>query len=151
MKTHISLNVSNVENSIEFYSKMLGVNPFKIRDGYVKFDVANPPLNLTMNQVNFERGGSLSHLGLQVESSEEVLEMGKRWTETGLITLDEMQTDCCYSLQDKTWVSDPDGNRWEVFTVLENTEGKENMTSTCCSPTAEMVSISRSTNDVCAK
>ena len=151
MKTHISLNVSNVENSIGFYSKMLGVEPFKVREGYAKFDVANPPLNLTMNQGNFERGGSLSHLGLQVETSGEVLEMGKRWTENGLITLDEMQTDCCYALQDKTWVSDPDGNRWEVFTVLENTEGKENAASSCCSPTAEMVSISRSTNNVCAK
>jgi catechol-2,3-dioxygenase len=77
MKTHISLNVSNVENSIEFYSKMLGIAPFKVRKDYAKFDVANPPLNLTMNQINFERGGSLSHLGLQVESSEEAL-AGKR-------------------------------------------------------------------------
>jgi predicted lactoylglutathione lyase len=150
MKTHISLNVSNVENSIEFYSKMLGVVPFKVRNDYAKFDVANPPLNLTMNQVNFERGGSLSHLGLQVETSEEVLEMGKRWQEAGLITLDEMKTDCCYALQDKTWVQDPDGNRWEVFVVLENTEGKENAASTCCSPASETVNISRSTN-VCAR
>lgn len=150
MKTHISLNVSNVENSIEFYSKMLGVAPFKVRNDYAKFDVANPPLNLTMNQVNFERGGSLSHLGLQVESSAEVLEMGKRWAENGLITLEEMKTDCCYALQDKTWVQDPDGNRWEVFTVLENTEGKENAASSCCSPTSETVNISRSTN-ICAK
>jgi predicted lactoylglutathione lyase len=150
MKTHISLNVSNVENSIEFYSKMLGVVPFKVRNDYAKFDVANPPLNLTMNQVNFERGGSLSHLGLQVETSEEVLEMGKRWQENGLITLDEMKTDCCYALQDKTWVQDPDGNRWEVFVVLENTEGKENAASTCCSPASETVNISRSTN-VCAR
>lgn len=151
MKTHISLNVSNVENSIEFYRKMLGVAPFKVKPNYAKFDVANPPLNLTMNQVNFERGGSLSHLGLQVESSAEVLEMGKRWQENGLITLEEMQTDCCYALQDKTWVQDPDGNRWEVFTVLENTEGKENAASACCSPTAETVSISRSTKNICAK
>ena len=143
MKTHISLNVSNVENSIEFYSKMFGVNPFKIRTDYAKFDVANPPLNLTMNQVNFERGGSLSHLGLQVESSEEVLEMGKRWQENGLITLEEMQTDCCYALQDKTWVQDPDGNRWEVFTVLENIEDKDIAASACCTPTAKPISISR--------
>ena len=143
MKTHISLNVSYVENSIEFYSKMLGVEPFKVRADYAKFDVANPPLNLTMNQVGFERGGSLSHLGLQVESSAEVLEMGKRWTENGLITLDEMQTDCCYALQDKTWVQDPDGNRWEVFTVVENTEGKEIAASVCCTPAAKPVSISR--------
>jgi catechol-2,3-dioxygenase len=149
MKTHISLNVSNVKNSIEFYSKMLGIEPMKVRDDYAKFDSANPPLNLTMNQVNFERGGSLSHLGLQVESSSEVLEMGKRWTKNGLITLDEMQTDCCYALQDKTWVSDPDGNRWEVFVVLGNTEDKDIAASACCAPQANPVSISRSVQKSC--
>jgi predicted lactoylglutathione lyase len=143
MKTHISLNVSNVKNSVEFYTKMLGIEPLKVRNDYAKFDSANPPLNLTMNQVNFERGGSLSHLGLQVESSVEVLEMGKRWTENGLITLDEMQTDCCYALQDKTWVSDPDGNRWEVFVVLENSEDKDIAASACCAPQANPISISR--------
>jgi predicted lactoylglutathione lyase len=146
MKTHISLNVSDIAKSIEFYSKMFGVAPFKVRNDYAKFDIANPPLNLTMNQVSFERGGSLSHLGLQVESTEEVLEMGRRWQENSLITLDEMKTDCCYALQDKTWVQDPDGNRWEVFVVLENTEGKENAASTCCAPMSEKVNISRSTN-----
>jgi predicted lactoylglutathione lyase len=143
MKTHISLNVSNVKNSIEFYSKMLCIEPMKVRDDYAKFDAVNPPLNLTMNQVNFERGGSLSHLGLQVESSSEVLEIGKRWAENGLITLDEMKTDCCYALQDKTWVSDPDGNRWEVFVVLENTQDKDIAASACCTPPANPISISR--------
>jgi catechol-2,3-dioxygenase len=143
MKTHISLNVSNVKNSIGFYTKMFGIEPLKVRDDYAKFDSVNPPLNLTMNQVNFERGGSLSHLGLQVESSVEVLEMGKRWTENGLITLDEMKTDCCYALQDKTWVSDPDGNRWEVFVVLENTQDKDIAASACCTPPANPISISR--------
>jgi catechol 2,3-dioxygenase-like lactoylglutathione lyase family enzyme len=143
MKTHISLNVSNVKNSIGFYTKMFGIEPIKVRDDYAKFDSVNPPLNLTMNQVNFERGGSLSHLGLQVESSVEVLEMGKRWTENGLITLDEMKTDCCYALQDKTWVSDPDGNRWEVFVVLENTQDKDIAASACCTPPANPISISR--------
>lgn len=115
MKTHISINVSNVKESIQFYTKMFGVEPFKVKEDYAKFDVANPPLNFTMNQRPFENGGSLSHLGLQVESTGEVLEMGKRWQESGLITLDEMKTDCCYALQDKTWVQDPDGNRWEVL------------------------------------
>ena len=143
MKTHISLNVSNVGESVEFYKKMLGVEPFKLKADYAKFDVANPPLNLTMNQINFEKGGSLSHLGLQVESTEEVMEMGKRWQENGLITLDEMKTDCCYALQDKTWVQDPDGNRWEVFVVLANNENKDIAASACCVPTQKPVSISR--------
>lgn len=145
MKTHVSLNVSNIQESVAFYTKMLGVEPLKVKSDYAKFDVANPPLNLSMVQIPFERGGSLSHLGLQVESTDEVLEIGKRWVESGLKTLDEMKTDCCYALQDKTWVQDPDGNRWEAFVVLENTEPKENAASSCCSPAAGAVSISRST------
>lgn len=143
MKTHISLNVADIEKSAEFYRKMFGVEPVKRKADYAKFDVANPPLNLTMNQTLVEKGGSLSHLGLQVETTEEVLEMTKRWNESGLRTLEEMQTDCCYALQDKTWVNDPDGNAWEVFVVLENTEGKDISASACCAPTAKMVSISR--------
>jgi catechol 2,3-dioxygenase-like lactoylglutathione lyase family enzyme len=151
MKTHLSINVSNVANSIGFYKKMFGVEPVKVRADYAKFDIANPPLNFTMNERAFDQGGSLSHLGLQVESTEEVLAMGRRWQESGLITLDEMKTDCCYALQDKTWVQDPDGNRWEVFVVLENTQPKENGASSCCSPRAETVSISRSTNNACSR
>ncbi len=141
MKTHISLNVSNVEKSIEFYTKMLGIDPVKIKPDYAKFDVANPPLNLTMNQTEFEKGGSLSHLGVQVRSTKDVETISKRWEETGLLTLPEMGTDCCYALQDKVWVSDPDGNSWEVFTVLEDTEGEINEASSCCTPMPEKVSI----------
>lgn len=132
MKTHISLNVTNVEKSVEFYKKMFNLNPFKIKTDYAKFDVVNPPLNLTLNQINFEKGGSLSHLGLQVESTAEVLEMTARWNETGLRTLEEMQTDCCYAMQDKTWVTDPDGNRWEVFAVFGDTEGEDTAATLCC-------------------
>lgn len=143
MKTHLSINVSNVEKSIDFYTKMFGVAPVKVRSDYAKFDIANPPLNFTMNQRDFAEGGSLSHLGLQVETTEEVLEMGKRWKESGLITLDEMKTDCCYALQDKTWVQDPDGNRWEVFVVLGDTAGKDIAGSACCLPMTKPVGISR--------
>jgi catechol 2,3-dioxygenase-like lactoylglutathione lyase family enzyme len=143
MKTHISLNVGNVTESVEFYKKMFGIEPLKLKPDYAKFDVANPPLNLTMNQISVTQGGSLSHLGLQVETTEEVIEMTKRWNENGLRTLEEMQTDCCYAMQDKTWVSDPDGNKWEVFVVLENTEDKDITASACCIPTAKPVSISR--------
>lgn len=149
MKTHISLNVSNVSESVEFYKKMLGVEPFKLKADYAKFDVANPPLNLTMNQINFEKGGSLSHLGLQVESTEEVMEMGKRWQENGLITLEEMKTDCCYALQDKTWVEDPDGNKWEVFVVLGDTTEKDIAESACCAPMAAPIGIQRTAKSCC--
>ena len=149
MKTHVSLNVSNVEESVKFYSKMFGIKPFKLKADYAKFDVVNPPLNLTMNQIRYAKGGSLSHLGLQVESTEEVVEMTKRWNESGLRTLEEMQTDCCYAMQDKTWVADPDGNRWEVFVVLGDTSDKDIAASVCCAPQSEVIGISRSIEQKC--
>src|SRR6185369_11060673 len=83
-------------------------------------DVQNPPLNLTLSQHVFNERGALSHLGIQVASTDDVLAIRERWTEQGLLTRDEMQTNCCYALQDKTWVRDPDGNEWEVFVVLED-------------------------------
>ena len=147
MKTHLSINVSNIRDSIDFYTKMFDAAPVKVKPDYAKFDIANPPLNFSMTQKSFAEGGSLSHLGLQVESTEEVLEITRRWAESGLVTLAEMKTDCCYALQDKTWVQDPDGNRWEVFTVLENTEGTQAATA-CCGPRAEAVSIDRSETTV---
>ncbi len=129
LKAHLALNVKNVEQSLEFYRKMLGIEPSKVRKGYAKFDVQNPPLNLTLNQVPFGERGALSHLGIQVASTDDVLATRERWAEAGLVTRDEMQTNCCYALQDKTWVHDPDGNEWEVFVVLE-----DNLTQTaaCC-------------------
>lgn len=120
LKAHLALNVRNVERSIEFYRKMLGIGPSKVRTGYAKFDVQNPPLNLTLNQHQFGERGALSHLGLQVSSTEDVLAVRERWADAGLVTRDEMQTSCCYAVQDKTWVRDPDGNEWEVFVVLED-------------------------------
>jgi len=129
LKAHLALNVKNVERSTEFYKKMLGLEPSKVRAGYAKFDVENPPLNLTLNQVAFGERGALSHLGVQVASTEDVLAMREKWADAGLVTRDEMQTNCCYALQDKTWVHDPDGNEWEVFVVLEDNL-KE--TAACC-------------------
>jgi catechol 2,3-dioxygenase-like lactoylglutathione lyase family enzyme len=120
LKAHLALNVRNVSNSIDFYQKMLGIEPAKVRRGYAKFDVQNPPLNLTLNENPFNERGALSHLGIQVSSTGDVLSMRQRWQALGLITRDEMQTDCCYATQDKAWVKDPDGNEWEVFVVLKD-------------------------------
>ncbi len=83
---------------------MLGIEPSKVRTGYAKFDVQNPPLNLTLNQNAFNERGALSHLGIQVGSTDDVLAMRQKWADAGLITRDEMQTNCCYATQDKTWV-----------------------------------------------
>jgi catechol 2,3-dioxygenase-like lactoylglutathione lyase family enzyme len=120
LKAHLALNVKNVEISTEFYKKMLGIEPSKVRTGYAKFNVENPPLNLTLNEVPFGERGALSHLGIQVASTNDVLALREKWAEAGLVTRDEMQTNCCYALQDKTWVHDPDGNEWEAFVVLED-------------------------------
>lgn len=120
LKAHLALNVHNVARSIEFYRQMLGIEPSKVRTGYAKFDVQNPPLNLTLNEVAFAGKGALSHLGIQVASTDDVLAVRQRWADSGLVTSDEMQTNCCYATQDKTWVRDPDGNEWEVFVVLKD-------------------------------
>ena len=137
LKAHLAINVRNVDSSIDFYTKMLGIEPSKVRTGYAKFDVQNPPLNLTLNQVAFTDSGALSHMGIQVASTEDVLAQREIWAERGLITRDEMQTDCCYATQDKTWVNDPDGNEWEVFVVLKDNlpEGTVHIDSTCCAVT----------------
>jgi len=120
LKAHLALNVHNVERSIDFYKKLFGIEPSKVRTGYAKFDVHNPPLNLTLNEHSFSERGALSHLGIQVSSTNDVLAIREKWIDAGSITRDEMQTSCCYALQDKAWVKDPDGNEWEVFVVLED-------------------------------
>ena len=143
MKTHISLNVSDIERSVEFYRKMFGVEPFKHKIDYAKFDIADPPLNLTMNRAPFERGGSLSHLGLQVDATDAVLAMREKWLANGLATIDEMETDCCYALQNKIWTIDPDGNSWEVFVVLADAPERVASGSECCVAAPNLVSIKR--------
>ena len=133
LKPHISINVRNVERSIDFYRRMLGIEPSKIRAGYAKFDVQNPPLNLALNEVpTLTDSGALSHLGLQVASTDDVLATRLRWKAAGLITRDEMDTNCCYAKQDKTWVHDPDGNEWEVFVVLQDNLPESAATSAAC-------------------
>jgi catechol 2,3-dioxygenase-like lactoylglutathione lyase family enzyme len=121
LKAHIGINVRNVETSIAFYRSMLGIEPSKVRTGYAKFDVQNPPLNLTLNEVpSLSGAGALSHLGIQLATTEDVAAYRERWGNAGLVTRDEMETDCCYARQNKTWVTDPDGNEWEAFVVLED-------------------------------
>lgn len=141
LKAHVSINVRNVGQSVEFYQKMLGVAPSKVRAGYAKFDVQNPPLNLALNEAPGGGRGALSHLGIQVASTEDVLAVRGRWAEAGLVTRDEMRVNCCYAVQDKTWVADPDGNEWEVFVVLEDNLPDTGENQACCG-TAPPVTIS---------
>ena len=134
LKAHVSVNVRNVERSIDFYRKMFGIEPSRVRTGYAKFDVQNPPINFALNEVpNLSGAGALSHLGLQVSSTDDVLAIRRRWAEAGLVTRDEMKTDCCYATQDKTWVHDPDGNEWEAFVVLKDNLPEAAGAAACCS------------------
>ena len=134
LKAHIAIRVKDVAASTKFYRQLFGIEPCKVRTGYAKFDVANPPLNFTLNEAaNFERG-ALSHLGIQVESTADVLATRQLWHERGLFTRDEMKTDCCYALQDKTWVRDPDGNEWEVFVILEDNLPEKPVAEACHTP-----------------
>ena len=134
LKPHISINVHNVLESVAFYQKMLGIEPSKVRTGYAKFDVHNPPLNLALNEVPFTERGALSHLGIQVASTDDVLAVKLRWNNEGLIPREEVKTNCCYAIQDKAWVSDPDGNEWEVFVVLEDNLPETAESVSCCTP-----------------
>lgn len=121
-RVHVAINVSNIERSLPFYQVLFGQEPTKVRPGYVKFEVAEPPLNFTLNEnSDLQKGitGSLSHFGIQVKSTEAVLAAKARFVESGLATFDEENVTCCYAVQDKVWVTDPDGNRWEVFVVLD--------------------------------
>jgi len=145
-KAHIALHVRDLNRSVDFYRKLFDAEPVKLRRDYAKFDLADPALNFTLNELpaqgspanSLSEPRSLSHLGIQVASTEEVLAMRERWGRAGLGTRDEMKTECCYAVQDKTWARDPDGNEWEVFVVLEDhlpEKPSEAAASACCTPT----------------
>jgi catechol 2,3-dioxygenase-like lactoylglutathione lyase family enzyme len=141
-KAHIALRVKDLARSLAFYRKLFAAEPVKLRRAYAKFDLAEPPLNFALNEspaAESEASASriLSHLGIQVSSTEEVLALRERWRKAGLDTRDEMHAECCYAVQDKTWARDPDGNEWEVFVVLEDhLPERAAESSACCPPAA---------------
>ena len=137
LKAHLAINVASVAASIEFYGKLFGISPAKVRAGYAKFDVQQPPLNFTLNERAGVQAGAISHLGIQVASTGDVLALRERWQEAGLIPRDEMGTSCCYAVQDKAWVTDPDGNEWEVFVVLEDNLPESAASAGACCTTNE--------------
>ena len=120
-RVQLALNVTNLDAAIEFYSKLFATEPAKLRPGYANFAVENPPLKLILFQGD-GAGGTINHLGVEVESTEQVNEATVRLTGQGLDTLTEDEVACCYALQDKVWVTDPDGAKWEVYTVLDHVE-----------------------------
>ncbi|WP_278312394.1 ArsI/CadI family heavy metal resistance metalloenzyme [Lolliginicoccus levis] len=120
-RIQLALNVDRLDEAIAFYSKLFGVSPAKVKEGYANFAVVDPPLKLVLIE-NPGQGGSLNHLGVEVESSEEVRNEIARLTEEELFTQEEIGTTCCFATQDKVWVSGPDGEPWEVYTVLADSE-----------------------------
>ncbi|WP_441288866.1 ArsI/CadI family heavy metal resistance metalloenzyme [Sorangium sp. KYC3313] len=116
LKPHVSLNISDIDASVAFYEKAFGVRAAKRRPGYAKFDLASPALNLTMQEAP-RTGVNASHFGIQVASTDDVLEAKRAFEAAELKTFTEENTACCYAVQDKVWIEDPDGNSWEVFVV----------------------------------
>ena len=130
---HVSLDVPDLDHAVAFYRELLGIDPAKTKPGYAKFEVVDPPVALALQQAG---GSSLSHLGIRVGSTAEVESASARLEQSGLATFDERDTTCCYARQDKVWVSDPAGNRWEVYTVLEDVDGDATDSSVCCADSA---------------
>jgi catechol 2,3-dioxygenase-like lactoylglutathione lyase family enzyme len=134
LKPHVSLNVTNVDASVAFYEKVFEVQATKRRPGYAKFDLDAPSLNLSMT-VAPRSGVNASHFGIQVATTEDVALATERFKCQGLRTLSEENTACCYAVQDKVWVEDPDGNVWEVFVVKGDSPNMRADQSMCCAPT----------------
>ncbi len=135
MKVHVALNTPRFDESVRFYRTFLGLEPVKLKPGYAKFDVIEPGLNLTLNaSKGIDSAGALNHLGIQVQSTDAVKAAAERLKAEGLATFEEENTDCCYALQDKVWVTDPNGYRWEVF-VVKVGDTAASPTDACCAST----------------
>ncbi len=120
-RAQLALNVDDLSEAVAFYSKLFGAEPNKLQPGYANFALSEPPLKLVLLE-NPGKGGSLNHLGVEVESSEKVHEEIARLTDAGLFTEEEIGTTCCFAMQDKVWATAPDGEKWEVYTVLADSE-----------------------------
>ncbi len=139
MRLQLALNVDDLDQAIEFYSKMFGTEPAKIKPGYANFAIENPPLKLVLFQ-GAGPAGSINHLGVETETSAEVVAAETRLGESGLATTGIDDTICCYAEKTETWVQAPDGNRWEWYVKhgdaeqLANTvvHGSSASSGNCC-------------------
>jgi lactoylglutathione lyase len=129
-RAQLALNVDDLGEAISFYSKLFNTTPAKVKPGYANFAVTEPPLKLVLIE-NPGHGGTLNHLGVEVESSEAVHAEIGRLTDEGMFTEEEIGTTCCFATQDKVWVTGPAGEKWEVYTVLADAEtfGREPQTA----------------------
>jgi catechol 2,3-dioxygenase-like lactoylglutathione lyase family enzyme len=140
-RVQLALNVSDLNEAIYFYSKLFGIGPAKVQPGYANFAIADPPLKLVLMEQPETRGSgigsALNHLGVEVMDPSEVTEASRRLSGEGLATVDQSETTCCFAVQDKVWVEDPDGAPWEVYTVLADAPAETGIAGdgTCCTAT----------------
>jgi len=120
-RVQLALNVSDLDEAVEFYSKLFAAEPAKRRPGYANFAISEPPLKLVLIEGHGEPG-TLNHLGVEVTSTDEVAAAGRRLAVEGLSTAVEDGVTCCFAVQDKVWVDAPDGEPWEIYTVLADAE-----------------------------
>ena len=136
-RVQLALRVADLEGSIAFYSRLFGTEPAKRRPGYANFAIAEPPLKLVLLEGAPGESTRMDHLGVEVATTEEVTTAAARLAAEGLPTATEEDTACCYAVQDKVWVEDPDGNMWEVFVVKgESPMMREGVETACCTPAA---------------
>jgi catechol 2,3-dioxygenase-like lactoylglutathione lyase family enzyme len=139
-RVQLALNVSDIDEAVEFYSKLFAAEPSKRKPGYANFAIADPPLKLVL--IEGDGGGTLNHLGVEVETSQEVEAAEARLSAEGMATTGVDDTTCCYALKTETWVNDPDGAPWEVYVKTGDAEqmtasaGPEAEAGQCCSPAA---------------
>jgi catechol 2,3-dioxygenase-like lactoylglutathione lyase family enzyme len=132
-RVQLALNVSNLDAAVGFYSKLFDAQPAKRRPGYANFAIAEPPLKLVLIESHGE-AGTLNHLGVEVESTELVAAADSRLRAEGLACATEDEVSCCYAVQDKVWVDAPDGEPWEIYTVLADAELDDGL---CCDTAPE--------------
>ena len=140
-RVQLALNVSDVEGAVAFYSKLFRTEPAKRRPGYANFAIADPPLKLVLIE-SPGATGRLNHLGVEVGTTEEVSAAQARLSGEGLSTSTEDEVTCCYAVQDKVWVDDPDGAPWEIYTVLADSETPDGVSTSsdacpACAPVSE--------------
>jgi lactoylglutathione lyase len=120
-RAQLALNVDDLDEAITFYSKLFSTAPAKVKPGYANFAIVDPPLKLVLLE-NPGKGGTINHLGVEVGSSEAVHAEISRLTDEGMFTEEEIGTTCCFATQDKVWVTGPGGEKWEVYTVLADSD-----------------------------
>jgi len=148
-RVQLALNVDDLDESVAFYSRLFATEPAKVRPGYANFAVAEPPLKLVLIE-NPGQGGTLNHLGVEVPDTDTVDAEQTRLAEAGFASRDERGTTCCYAAQDKFWVEGaPNGERWEIYTVLADSPtfaAADETVETCCgsTPAAGLPALSAS-------